>query len=60
MANDFTSSLRNAAASVDKYVDEAATIDMITEYVEVSSDADSEFEAANPGARTIIKLDSDS
>ena len=60
MANDFTSSVRNAAASVAKYVEDAATMEVITKYVEIDSDAFSDFEAAKPVSRTIIKLDSDS
>jgi hypothetical protein len=60
MANDFTSSLRNAAASVAKYVEDAAEMEVVTKYVEIGSDADSDFETAKPVARTIIKLDSDS
>ena len=60
MANDFTSSLRNAAASVAKYVDDAATMEVVTKYVEIGDDSASDFEAAKPVARTIIKLDSDS
>ena len=60
MANDFTSSLRNAAASVAKYVEDAAEMEVVTKYVDVSADAESDFEAAKPVARTIIKLDSDS
>ena len=60
MANDFTTSLRNAAASVAKYVDDAATMEVVTKYVEISSDLSSDFEQAKPVARTIIKLDADS
>ena len=60
MANDFTTSLRNAAASVAKYVDDAATMEVVTKYVEIASDLSSDFEQAKPVARTIIKLDADS
>jgi hypothetical protein len=60
MANDFTSSLRNAAASVAKYVEDAAEMEVITKYVEIDSDAEADFETAKPVARTLIKLDSDS
>ena len=60
MANDFTSSLRNAAASVAKYVEDAAEMEVVTKYVEISDDAASDFETAKPVARTIVKLDSDS
>ena len=60
MANDFTSSLRNAAASVARYVDDAATMEVVTKYVKISGDSASDFESAKPVARTIIKLDSDS
>jgi hypothetical protein len=60
MPNDFTTSLRNAAASVAKYVEDAAEMEVVTKYVEIGSDSDSDFESAKPVARTIIKLDSDS
>lgn len=60
MANDFTSSLRNAAASVAKYVDDAATLEVVTKYVEIDADKASDFETAKPVARTVIKLDADS
>lgn len=60
MANDFTSSLRNAAAKVAKYVEDAAEMEVITKYIEVDSDSELDFELAKPVARTIIKLDSDS
>ena len=60
MATDFTSSLRNAAASVAKYVEDAAEMEVVTKYVEVDTDADSDFETAKPVARTIVKLDADS
>jgi hypothetical protein len=60
MANDFTTSLRNAAASVAKYVEDAATMEVVTKYVEIDSGQSSNFESAKPVARTIIKLDADS
>ena len=60
MANDFTASLRNAAASVARYVDDAATLEVVTKYVEIGDDSASDFDAAKPVSRTIIKLDSDS
>ena len=60
MANDLTASLRNAAASVARYVDDAATLEVVTKYVEIGDDSASDFDAAKPVSRTIIKLDSDS
>jgi hypothetical protein len=60
MATDFTSSLRNAAASVAKYVEDAATMEVVTKYVEINDDETSDFEQAKPVARTIVKLDADS
>jgi hypothetical protein len=60
MANDFTSSLRNAAANVAKYVEDAAEMEVITKYIEIDSDSELDFDLAKPVARTIIKLDSDS
>jgi hypothetical protein len=60
MATDYTTSLKNAAASVAKYIDDAATMEVITKFVEIDSSAAPDFDSARPVARTIIKLDADS
>jgi hypothetical protein len=60
MATDYITSLKNAAASVAKYVEDAATMEVVTKFVEIDSSAAPDFSAARPVARTIIKLDADS
>jgi hypothetical protein len=60
MATDYVTSLKNAAASVAKYVDDAATMEVVTKFVEIDSTTTPDFDAARPVARTIIKLDADS
>jgi hypothetical protein len=53
-------SLKNAAASVAKYIDDAATMEVVTKFVEIDSNAAPNFDSAKPVARTVIKLDADS
>lgn len=60
MPNEFENALKNTAASVAKYVQDAATLQVETRYVEVSSNAAPDFEQARPAARTVIRLDGDS
>lgn len=60
MPNEFDTALRNAAASVAKYVKDAAMMQVETQYVEVGKDGTADFAAAKPAARTIIRLDGDS
>jgi hypothetical protein len=60
MPNEYEVALRNAAASVAKYVQDAATMLVETKYVEVGDNGVQNFDSAKPVARTIIKLDGDS
>ena len=60
MANEFENAVKNAAASVAKYVEDAATMMVETRYVEIDADETPDFEGARPVARTIIRLDGDS
>ena len=60
MATDYMTSLKNAAASVAKYIDDAATMEVVTKFVEIDSNSTPDFAAAKPVARTLIKLDADS
>ena len=60
MATDYMTSLKNAAASVAKYVQDAATMEVITRYVEIGSNAPVDFDGSHPVARTVVKLDADS
>ena len=60
MANEFETALKSAATKVAKYVEDAATLQVETRYVDLSAAASVDFDQAKPVARTIIKLDSDS
>ncbi len=61
MATDYMTSLKNAAASVAKYIDDAATMEVVTKFVEIDSSTRPRISiSARPVARTIIKLDADS
>jgi hypothetical protein len=60
MPNEFDTALRNAAASVAKYVKDAAMMQVETQYVMVGQDGSADFASAKPAARTIIRLDGDS
>ena len=60
MPNEFEVALRNAASSVAKYVQDAATMLVETKYVEIGDKGDVVFDDAKPVARTVIKLDGDS
>lgn len=60
MPNEYEIALRNAAASVAKYVQDAATMLVETKYVEIGESGEMKFEDARSAARTEIKLDGDS
>ena len=60
MPNEYEVALRNAASSVAKYVQDAATMLVETKYVELGEDGAQSFDDAKPVARTVIKLDGDS
>lgn len=61
MATDFATSLKNAAAAVAKYVEDAAEMEVVTKYVEIGADLSPDFDAqAKVVARSKIKLDADS
>jgi hypothetical protein len=60
MANEFETALKDTVKKVAQYVDDAATLTIETQYVEIGSDGAANFEAAKPVARTVIKLDGDS
>lgn len=61
MATELENSIRSMAASVAKYVEDAATMTVETQYVHISLEANVDnFEQAKPIARTIVRLDGDS
>ncbi len=60
MPSEYEIALRNAASSVAKYVQDAASMLVETKYVEIGKGGDVDFEGAKPVARTEIKLDGDS
>jgi hypothetical protein len=55
MATSLQTSVKNATAKIAQYVDDAATMEVITNYVEVGGD-----DTPKLGARTIVRLDGDS
>ena len=60
MANELENALKSIATNVAKYVDDAATLQVETRFVEIGADGVPDFDQAKPVARTIIKLDGDS
>lgn len=61
MANELETSLKNAAARVARYIEDVASMTVETRYIRVGPQAEaSDFDQAQPAARTEIKLDSDS
>ena len=60
MATDLETSLRQAASKIAQYVDDVATMTVVTQYVAVESNGDVVFDQAKPLARTVLKLDGDS
>jgi len=60
MPNEFDTALKNTAASIAKYVQDAATLQVESRYVDVSIDGTPDFDKARPVARTIVRLDGDS
>jgi len=60
MANELENALKTTATNVAKYVEDAATLQVETRFVEIGADGSPDFDQAKPVARTIIKLDGDS
>jgi hypothetical protein len=60
MATDLENSLRQVASKIAQYVDDVATMTVLTQYVVVASNGDVVFDQAKPLARTVLKLDGDS
>jgi hypothetical protein len=60
MASDFDNALRTAAGKIAAYVEDAATMTVITQYVTIAANGDADFTTARPVARTILRLDGDS
>lgn len=60
MANELENALKSAATNVAKYVEDAATLQVETRFVEIGADGSPDFDQAKPLARTVIKLDGDS
>ena len=60
MATDFETSVRQAAAKIASYVNDAASMTVITQYVIVDVNGDVDFAQAKPLASTEFKIDGDS
>jgi hypothetical protein len=59
MANEIENALRAAAEKIVSYVEDAATMTVITKYVTVAPDAAADFTTAKPVAQSIVRLDGD-
>ena len=60
MATELENSIRNAAATVAKYIEDIAEMKVQTKYVRIGADGMADFADAKPAAETVIKLDGDS
>ena len=60
MAVEYEASLRQVVETIARYVEDAATLTVETQYVIVDDQGDIDFSQAKPAARTVIKLDGDS
>jgi len=60
MPTEFDTAMKNAATSIAKYVDDAATMQVETRYVEIGPGGAPDFESSTPVARSIVRLDGDS
>lgn len=60
MAGEIDSAIRSAATKIASYVEDAATMTVVTQYVTVATNGDIDFSTAKPVARTIVRLDGDS
>jgi hypothetical protein len=59
MANELEKTLRSTAAKIAQYVEDAATINVDTNYILVGPDGQGSFDQAKPGIRSVIRLDGD-
>jgi len=57
MPNELEQMLKNAAAKIGKYIEDAATLTVQTDLLDTSQNAD--FAQSKPAALTVIKLDGD-
>ena len=55
MAASLQESIKNVTAKIAQYVDDAATMEVVTHYVEVGGD-----DTPKLGARSVVRLDGDS
>ena len=59
MAGELETALRTAASKIAAYVEDAATMTVITEFVSVGAAGELDFSTAKPVAKTILSLDGD-
>jgi len=60
MPNEFEIALKTTAAKLASYVEDAATLQVETRYVDIGGDGTPAFDQARPVARSIVRLDGDS
>ena len=57
MPNEIDQMLKNAAAKIGKYIEDAATLTVQTDFLDTGQSTD--FSQSKPAALTVIKLDGD-
>jgi len=60
MPNELETALKNTATTVAKYVQDVATLQVETRFVDIGSEGTPDFDQAHPVARSIVRLDGDS
>jgi hypothetical protein len=60
MPNEFETALKTTAAKLASYVEDAATLQVETRYMDIGGDGMPAFDQARPVARSIVRLDGDS
>jgi hypothetical protein len=60
MPGEFENTLKSASAKIAAYVDDAGSMTVVTQYVQVAPTGETDFGTAKPVARTIVRLDGDS
>jgi hypothetical protein len=59
MAGELESTLRSVATKIAEYVEDAATMTVITQFVSVGAAGEIDFTTAKPVAKTVVRLDGD-
>ena len=60
MANKLEKTVQDMVTQIAQYVNDVATVNVDTSYIQVGTNGQTDFAQARPGLRTIIRLDGDS